>query len=207
MRILATSFGPVSSAAAPSIRGFFQQAGQTTNVTAASTPRCSSPRQHGTAVTEARTAGLLPAPEMAKPLPDLTRHNAVVEPRGINITEEAEQLAPDLKPLAGGITSAEDQIVACRAQATRQPAEAVVDLSDISIAEQTSILAGIQRRAASHSTAVPSLKAGGKRSRQGGDTLRGQEAQSALQQPGLKQRRISDVFKRIQQPQGGQRAK
>ncbi len=199
VRVLATNFGPASSAAAPSIRGFFQQAAQTAKATSASNPKTSDPMQRGIALSEARAACLLPAPDLANPLPDQMRRNAVVAARGRNTIEQAEQSALDAKHLNSGITPADDQIIATRAKTARQPAEAVVNLGVISVAEQASILAGIQRRSASHSTAAPSSKASGKRSRQGGDAMQGQEAQSALQQPGLKQRRISDVFKRVQQ--------
>ena len=204
MRVLATNFGPVSSASAPSIRGFFQQAAQTVSFTSASNPRLPGPTQRSNTTTDGHAGCLLPAPDLAKPPPAQPRNHVVLAASGGNKVEEAEQVMSHTQPLDSVISPAEEQTHVVRAQASRQPAEADIDLSDISVAEQASILAGIQRRAASCSAAAPSSKASGKRSRQGNSALQGQEAQSVLQQPEMKQRRISDVFRRVQHPKGGQ---
>ena len=207
VRVLATNFGPVSSASAPSIRGFFQQAPQTANLTSASTVRDSTLIHRSTAGTDVRAGCLLPAPDLPNPTPCQPQTNPVVTARAGMAVEEPS--APHAKPLDKSTALAEDETIVSRVltMVTRKPTVADIDLGGISVAEQASILADIQRRAHTHSTAAPSSKASGKRSRQGFDALQGQEAQSALQQPDSKQRRISDVFKRVQHPQGGQRAK
>ena len=138
-----------------------------------------------------------------KPTPQLNE-NALLSAPMSDKASEAQQNAGSTERPDHGSTIAEALGSALEAQPGRQSkSKADVDLSDISVAEQASILASIQRRAATSGTAALSSKASGKRSRQGNDALQGQEAQSTMQQPGLKQRRISDMFKRVQQTEGG----
>ena len=178
VRILAGNFGPLSSAAAPSIRGFFQPTNQPSSK-AVGLP-----------------APLPPAPEAVVVSPSQSSSRPLSEAHDGHFRPSImQQPASDTQPCG---RAGADQSCQIGGGGNSQPD---VDLSMVSIVEQAHILAGIQRRAASASSAASgrSTEAGRKRSRQeGGSHATGQEARSALRKPLAKQRRISDVFLRLQ---------
>ena len=212
VRVLATNFGPLSSAAAPSIRGFFRQTVQGSSLKSSSSPRNSSPVQGPVQGTgrEADSACLLPAPELVVRTPARARLCELTAAHGSKAVLSAQHTDLHTERSASGITpTPAEACLSAQADPKRAPPRDVepddVDIDSISIAEQAIILAGIKKRAALSTSAVRSAlpKTSSKRSRQGDDASQGQEASSAKQQPELRQRRISDVFKRLRQTDGG----
>ena len=178
--MLAGNFGPLSSATAPSIRGFFQPASQLPSQAAEPSTPLVPPNVAGSS---------------------LLQSSARAEPRfGQQRPLKARQSAADRKGIAS--VDAEQR---CRQSGDKSSGQLMnqpdIDLNKVSVMEQAHILAGIQRRATSASSAASGLSAGSgsKRSRPDGvSQAPGQEARSVLRKPEAKQRRISDVFRRVQ---------